>query len=199
MYPERNQLDPNNPNCVESSAYPADPDSEYGWEKLFSERIYLAFSRNYGLNVRIARYHNIYGPNGTWDGGREKAPAAICRKVAKAKSGESVEVWGPGTQTRSFLYVDECVEGTIRLMDSDFEGPVNIGSDRMISILDFTKMIIKMSGKELSIKHIEGPIGVAGRNSENTLIREKLGWTPSNDLEKGISETYKWILDQVQK
>ncbi len=197
MYPERNQLDPDNPNCVESSAYPADPDSEYGWEKLFSERIYLAFSRNYGLNVRIARYHNIYGPNGTWDGGREKAPAAICRKVAKANSGESVEVWGPGTQTRSFLYVDECVEGTIRLMNSDFEGPVNIGSDRMISILDFTKMIIGMSGKELRITHVEGPVGVAGRNSENTLIGERLGWRPSNDLEYGIKTTYDWIVSQI--
>lgn len=199
MYPERNQLDPDNPNCVESSAYPADPDSEYGWEKLFSERIYLAFSRNYGLNVRIARYHNIYGPNGTWDGGREKAPAAICRKVAKAKSGESVEVWGPGTQTRSFLYVNECVEGTIRLMNSDFEGPVNIGSDRMISILDFTKMIIGISGKELSIRHVKGPVGVAGRNSENTLISEKLGWSPSNDLEHGIKTTYNWIVSQIDR
>lgn len=197
-YPERNQLDPDNPNCIESSAYPADPDSEYGWEKLFSERIYLAFARNYGLNVRIARYHNIYGPHGTWDGGREKAPAAICRKVARAENNSSIEVWGPGTQTRSFLYVDECVEGTIRLMNSDFEGPVNLGSDRMISILDFTKMIIKMSGKSLSISHIEGPVGVAGRNSENTLIKEKLGWSPSNDLESGISKTYKWILNEVK-
>ncbi len=198
-YPERNQIDPDNPNCIESSAYPADPDSEYGWEKLFSERIYLAFARNYGLNVRIARYHNIYGPHGTWDGGREKAPAAICRKVARAENNNSVEVWGPGTQTRSFLYVDECVEGTIRLMNSDFEGPVNLGSDRMISILDFTKMIINLSGKSLDIHHVEGPVGVAGRNSENTLIKEKLGWTPSNDLESGISKTYKWILNEVQK
>jgi len=197
-YPERNQLDPDNPNCIESSAYPADPDSEYGWEKLFSERIYLAFARNYGLNVRIARYHNIYGPHGTWDGGREKAPAAICRKVARAENNSSIEVWGPGTQTRSFLYVDECVEGTIRLMNSDFKGPVNLGSDRMISILDFTKMIIKLSGKSLSISHIEGPVGVAGRNSENTLIKEKLGWSPSNDLESGISKTYKWILNEVK-
>ena len=149
MYPERNQLDPENPNCVESSAYPADPDSEYGWEKLFSERIFLAFSRNYGLNVRIARYHNVYGPYGTWNGGREKAPAAICRKVAKAKDKETIDIWGPGTQTRSFLYIDECVEGTLRLMNSDFQGPVNLGSDRMISIVDFTKMIINMSGKNL--------------------------------------------------
>ncbi len=197
-YPERNQLDPSNPNCVESSAYPADPDSEYGWEKLFSERIYLAFARNYGLNVRIARYHNIYGPYGTWDGGREKAPAAICRKVAKAENNSSVEVWGPGTQTRSFLYVDECVEGTIRLMNSDFEGPVNLGSDRMISILDFTKMIIKMSGKSLDITHVKGPVGVAGRNSENTLIKEKLDWTPSNNLEDGILKTYEWILSEIK-
>ena len=198
-YPERNQLDPDNPNCIESSAYPADPDSEYGWEKLFSERIYLAFARNYGLKARIARYHNIYGPHGTWDGGREKAPAAICRKVAHANSGESVEVWGPGTQTRSFLYVDECVDGTIRLMNSDFEGPVNIGSDRMISILDFTKMIIKMSGKDLTINHVEGPVGVAGRNSENTLIKEKLNWVPSNDLETGIEKTYNWICEQINE
>ena len=197
IYPERNQLDPDNPNCIESSAYPAEPDSEYGWEKLFSERIYLAFSRNYGLNVRIARYHNIYGPYGTWDGGREKAPAAICRKVAKAKSGEHVEVWGPGTQTRSFLYVDECVEGTLRLMNSETSTPINLGSDRMINILDFTKMIIKTSGKDLKITHIDGPIGVNGRNSENTLIKEKLGWVPSNNLEKGILETYNWIKAQV--
>jgi GDP-D-mannose 3', 5'-epimerase len=197
-YPERNQLDPNNPNCIESSAYPADPDSEYGWEKLFSERIFLAFSRNYDLNVRIARYHNIYGPCGTWDGGREKAPAAICRKVAKAKDGETIDIWGPGTQTRSFLYVDECVEGTIRLMNSDFQGPVNLGSDRMISIVDFTKMIINMSGKNLKINHIDGPVGVAGRNSENTLIREKLGWEPSSDLESGIKKTYEWILNQIK-
>jgi GDP-D-mannose 3', 5'-epimerase len=197
-YPERNQLDPNNPNCIESSAYPADPDSEYGWEKLFSERIFLAFSRNYDLNVRIARYHNIYGPCGTWDGGREKAPAAICRKVAKAKDGEAIDIWGPGTQTRSFLYVDECVEGTIRLMNSDFQGPVNLGSDRMISIVDFTKMIINMSGKNLKINHIDGPVGVAGRNSENTLIREKLGWEPSSDLENGIKKTYEWILNQIK-
>lgn len=199
MYPERNQLDPDNPNCVESSAYPADPDSEYGWEKLFSERLYLAFARNYGLDVRIARYHNIYGPNGTWDGGREKAPAAICRKVAKAKSGNAIDIWGSGKQTRSFLYVDECVEGTTRLMNSNFTGPVNLGSDRMISILDFTKMIIKMSGKDLLINHIEGPQGVAGRNSENTLIKEKLGWVPQNDLEYGIKQTYDWILNQVNK
>jgi nucleoside-diphosphate-sugar epimerase len=199
IYPERNQLDPNNPNCVESSAYPADPDSEYGWEKLFSERLYLAFARNYGLNVRIARYHNIYGPNGTWDGGREKAPAAICRKVAKSKDGDTIDIWGSGKQTRSFLYVDECVEGTIRLMNSDFAEPVNLGSDRMISILDFTKMIIDISGKNLSINHIEGPQGVAGRNSENTLIKEKLGWSPQNNLEYGIKKTYDWISSQVNK
>jgi GDP-D-mannose 3', 5'-epimerase len=198
MYPERNQLDPENPNCVESSAYPADPDSEYGWEKLFSERIFLAFSRNYGLNVRIARYHNVYGPYGTWNGGREKAPAAICRKVAKAKDKETIDIWGPGTQTRSFLYIDECVEGTLRLMNSDFQGPVNLGSDRMISVINFTKMIIDMSGKNLKINHIDGPVGVTGRNSENTLIREKLGWEPSNDLESGIKKTYEWILNQIK-
>lgn len=198
-YPERNQLDPNNPNCIESSAYPADPDSEYGWEKLFSERIFLAFSRNYDLDVRIARYHNIYGPYGTWDGGREKAPAAICRKVAKAKDGETIDIWGPGTQTRSFLYVDECVEGTIRLMNSDFQGPVNLGSDRMISIVDFTKMIINMSGKNLKINHIDGPVGVAGRNSENSLIKQKLSWVPSNNLEEGIIKTYKWINEKVNE
>tara|TARA_Y100001972_G_C7667883_1_gene338361 strand:- start:3345 stop:4307 length:963 start_codon:yes stop_codon:yes gene_type:complete len=198
IYPERNQLDPENPNCIENSAYPADPDSEYGWEKLFSERIYLAFSRNYGLNVKIARYHNIYGPQGTWFGGREKAPAAICRKVANAKNGKNIEIWGPGTQTRSFLYVDECVEGSIRLMESDFMGPVNLGSDMMISILDFAKLIIKISGKDVGITHVDGPLGVNGRNSENSLIKEKLNWAPSSDLNTGIEKTYKWIQSQIE-
>ena len=162
--------------CAENSAYPANPDSEYGWEKLFSERLFLSYARNYGLNVRVARYHNIFGPKGTWDGGREKAPAAMCRKVAKAPNGGQIEVWGDGKQTRSFLYIDECVEATRRLMDSDFEGPVNIGSEEMISIQDFAKMVIDISGKDVTIKNVDGPLGVRGRNSDNRLIREKLGW-----------------------
>ncbi len=208
MYPERNQKDPNNPNCTEDSAYPANPDSEYGWEKLFSERLWLAFSRNYGLNVRIARYHNIFGPYGTWDGGREKAPAAFCRKVAEADDESSIEVWGSGNQTRSFLYIDECIEATRRLMDSDFQDPVNIGSEEMISINNFAKMAIKISNKNLTIDNIEGdrfkkkygfpcPIGVMGRNSDNTLIREKLGWDYKQPLEKGMEITYKWVKKQV--
>ena len=210
MYPEHNQLDPDNPNCVEDSAYPADPDSEYGWEKLFSERLYLSFLRNKGLTVRIARYHNIFGPMGTWTGGREKAPAAFCRKVAEAPQGGSVEIWGPGTQTRSFLYVDECVEATYRLMQSDFAGPVNIGSEEMISMNDFARMVIDISGKDLSIYNIDGeefeakyghkcPIGVNGRNSDNTLYREKLGWAVSEPLRDGMERTYAWISDQVKK
>tara|TARA_Y100000592_G_C5457576_1_gene312192 strand:- start:151 stop:1158 length:1008 start_codon:yes stop_codon:yes gene_type:complete len=210
MYPEHNQLDPDNPNCVEDSAYPADPDSEYGWEKLFSERLYLSFLRNKGLTVRIARYHNIFGPMGTWTGGREKAPAAFCRKVAEAPQGGSVEIWGPGTQTRSFLYVDECVEATYRLMHSDFSGPVNIGSEEMISMNDFARMVIGISGKELSIYNIDGeefeakyghkcPIGVNGRNSDNTLYREKIGWEVSEPLVDGMEKTYAWIAEQVEK
>lgn len=197
MYPHYNQEDPENPNCKESSAYPAAPDSEYGWEKLFSERLYLAASRNFGLNVRIARYHNVFGPMGTWRGGKEKAPAAICRKVCEASDGSSIDVWGDGTQTRSFLYIDECVEGTIKLMRSDFQGPVNIGSDNMISIQNLSKMIIHISNKNLKINNIPGPTGVRGRNSDNNLIKEKLGWNPSQPLELGIRKTFDWISEQV--
>jgi len=199
IYPEYNQMDPDNPKCSEDSAYPAAPDSEYGWEKLFSERLYLAFARNYGLNVRIARYHNIFGPEGTWCGGREKAPAAMCRKVVEAKHGTYIEVWGDGLQTRSFLYIDECVEATRRLMDSDFTGPVNIGSEEMITIQDFAKMAIYISDKDLTIKNIDGPLGVRGRNSDNALIREKLGWDYSQILREGMEKTYKWIKEQIDK
>jgi len=199
MYPEHNQLDPDNPNCVESSAYPAAPDSEYGWEKLFSERLYLAFARNYGLNVRIARYHNIFGPEGTWDGGREKSPAAFCRKAAQADNGSVIEVWGDGTRTRSFLYIDECIEATRRLMDSDFTGPVNIGSEEMITIQDFAKLAIDISGKDLNIKNIDGPLGVHGRNSDNRLYEEKMGWKVSQPLRAGMEKTYEWISEQVEK
>lgn len=199
MYPEHNQLDPNNPNCEESSAYPANPDSEYGWEKLFSERLYLAFARNYGLTVRIARFHNIFGPYGTWKGGKEKAPAAMCRKVAEAKDGRVIEVWGDGKQTRSFLYIDECIEGILRLMRSDFEGPVNIGSEEMISINDLAKLAIDISGKNITIKNIEGPTGVRGRNSDNKLIQRKLGWAPNYPLIKGMTNTFEWISKQVNK
>lgn len=200
MYPAYNQEDPNNPNCEESSAYPAAPDSEYGWEKLFSERLYLAFSRNYGLNVRIARFHNIFGPYGTWKGGKEKAPAAICRKVihASLEGHRGVEVWGDGTQTRSFLYIDECVEGIRRLMDSDFTGPVNIGSDEMVTINQLVEMALKFTNQNwLTISHIPGPLGVRGRNSDNKLIQEKLGWSPNYSLEKGLLKTYNWIKEQI--
>jgi GDP-D-mannose 3', 5'-epimerase len=199
MYPAYNQEDPENPKCSEESAYPAAPDSEYGWEKLFSERVYLSFNRNYKLNVRIARFHNIFGPEGTWRGGKEKAPAAICRKVLEAPEGSSIEIWGDGKQTRSFLYIDECVEGVRRLMESDFIGPVNIGSEEMISINDFAKMIIGISGKNLSIKNIPGPLGVRGRNSDNRLIKEKLDWEPTMPLKDGITKTYKWITQQREK
>jgi nucleoside-diphosphate-sugar epimerase len=199
IYPEHNQLDPNAPVTRESSAYPANPDSEYGWEKLFSERLYLAYNRNYGIAVRIARYHNIFGPEGTWIGGREKAPAALCRKVAEARDGGFIEIWGDGRQTRSFLYIDECVEGTIRLMRSDFSGPVNIGSDEMISLNALAGMIIDISGKRLSIEHIRGPLGVRGRNSDNALIAEQLGWAPTQPLKQGIAKTYPWIAEQVKR
>lgn len=198
MYPEYNQLDPDNPKCSESSAYPAAPDSEYGWEKLFSERLYFAYNRNHGIQVRVARFHNIFGPQGTWTGGREKAPAAMCRKVAEAADGGVIEVWGDGKQTRSFLIIDECVEGIRRLMESDFMGPVNIGSEEMISINDFAKMAIDISGKQLTIKNIPGPQGVRGRNSDNHLIREKLGWAPSLPLRKGMEQTFAWISEQVE-
>lgn len=199
MYPAYNQEDPENPKCSEESAYPAAPDSEYGWEKLFSERLYLAHSRNFGLQVRIARYHNIFGPEGTWRGGKEKAPAAICRKVAEAKDGDEIEVWGDGQQTRSFLYIDECVEGTRKLMDSNFEGPVNIGSDEMIKIQDLVKMVASLAGKDIRIKNVTGPIGVRGRNSDNKLIEEKLCWKPTSSLKDGIVKTYEWILNQASK
>lgn len=198
IYPERNQLDPNNPNCVESSAYPAAPDSEYGWEKLFSERLYFAYAKNYDMQVRVARFHNIFGPEGTWTGGREKAPAAICRKVAETANGGSIEIWGDGLQTRSFLFVEECLEGVRRLMDSEFVGPVNIGSDEMISINNLAQMVIDNSGKDLTINNIEGPTGVRGRNSDNQLIQEKLGWAPSMPLKEGMARTYAWINEQVK-
>lgn len=199
MYPEYNQLDPDNPKCNEDSAYPAAPDSEYGWEKLFSERLYFAYQRNTKIKVRVARFHNIFGPQGTWTGGKEKAPAALCRKVAETENGSFIEVWGDGKQTRSFLFIDECVEAVRRLMDSDFSGPVNIGSEEMISINDFAKMVIDISGKNISIKNIPGPTGVRGRNSDNKLIREKLGWEPKLPLRKGMEITYKWINQQVQQ
>ena len=198
MYPEHNQLDKDNPNCQEDSAYPAAPDSEYGWEKLFSERLYFAYQRNYGLDVKVARYHNIFGPLGTWEGGREKAPAAICRKIALSDSGDTIEVWGDGSQTRSFLYIDECIEATIRLMRSNFSGPVNIGSDEMISINELVKKISKLSNKEILINHIEGPLGVKGRNSDNNLIFDKLGWKPSQPLSDGLEKTYFWIEKQIK-
>ena len=199
MYPERNQLDPDNPNCAEDSAYPAKPDSEYGWEKLFSERFYLAANRNYGLDVCIARFHNIFGPEGSWDDGREKAPAAFCRKVAETPDGDEIEMWGDVEQTRSFLYIDECLEGVKRLMESDFMGPVNIGSEEMVSINQLAEMAMDIAGKKQNIKHISGPLGVRGRNSDNNLIQEKLGWKPNWSLRKGMEITYKWIAKQVEK
>jgi GDP-D-mannose 3', 5'-epimerase len=197
MYPEYNQLDPDNPKCNEASAYPAAPDSEYGWEKLFSERLYFAYARNYGITVRVARYHNIFGPEGSWHDGREKAPAALCRKVAMAAKGSAIEMWGDGKQTRSFLYVDECIEATLRLMRSDFAGPVNIGSEEMVSINHFADMIMAIADKKLSVNHIPGPTGVRGRNSDNHLIREKLGWAPSLPLNEGLQKTYAWIEAQI--
>jgi GDP-D-mannose 3', 5'-epimerase len=199
IYPEYNQMNPDNPKCSEDSAYPAMPDSEYGWEKMFSERMFFAFARNHGLNVGIARFHNIFGTEGTYDGGREKAPAAICRKVLNAKDGSEIEIWGDGLQTRSFLYIDECLEGVRRLMDSDFAGPVNIGSDEMITINRLVEMVIGFSGKHLTIKHIRGPLGVRGRNSDNHLIKEKLGWAPSNRLRDGMMLTYEWIKADMGK
>jgi nucleoside-diphosphate-sugar epimerase len=197
IYPKYNQLDPDNPNCAEDSAYPAAPDSEYGWEKLFSERLYLSYHRNFGLTVRIARFHNIFGPEGTWVGGKEKAPAAFCRKIAEAGDGGEIEMWGDGEQTRSFLYIDECLEGIRRLMDSDFEGPVNIGSEEMVTINRLAKMVMDVSGKKLKIKHIPGPLGVRGRNSDNKLIKIKINWEPKYPLLKGIESTYPWIAKQV--
>jgi len=198
MYPEYNQMDPENPKTAEDSAYPAQPDSEYGWEKLFSERMFLSYNRNYGLDVRIARFHNIFGPYGSWKDGKEKAPAAMCRKVAMAKDGGEIEIWGDGNQTRSFLYIDECLEGVRRLMDSNFLGPVNIGSDEMVSINKLVEIVSEVAGKKINIKHIPGPLGVRGRTSDNALIKEKLGWAPSRSLKEGITKTYNWINDQIK-
>lgn len=208
MYPEHNQMDPHNPNCEESSAYPANPDSEYGWEKLFSERLFLAFNRNLGLDVRIARFHNIFGPKGTWKGGREKSPAALCRKVSETLDGGEIEVWGTGEQTRSFLYIDECVEAVLRMMKSDFIGPVNIGSEEMVTINQMAQMIISISGKNLKVRNIGGddfiekygfacPTGVNGRNSDNKLYKEKIGWVVNQPLTVGLEKTYEWISKQV--
>lgn len=198
IYPEHNQRDPDNPNCAEDSAYPAAPDSDYGWEKLFSERLYLAYGRNKGMDARIARYHNIFGPLGAWNNGREKSPAAICRKVAMAKSGDTIEIWGDGQQTRSFLYVDECLEGTCRLLRSDCTEPLNIGSDEMVSINQLVDCVADIAGKKILKKHIEGPLGVRGRNSDNRLIHKTLGWKPGMPLRKGLEQTYAWIEEQVR-
>jgi GDP-D-mannose 3',5'-epimerase len=197
MYPAYNQEDPDRPNCAEDSAYPAAPDSEYGWEKLFSERLYLAYQRNHGITARIGRYHNIFGPEGTWTGGKEKAPAALCRKIASARPGGNIEIWGDGKQTRSFLYINECVEGTIRLMRSDFTGPVNIGSEEMVTINGLARMIMRLSEKDLSICNVPGPTGVRGRNSDNRLIKQRLGWAPCQPLVDGLVVTYRWIEQQV--
>jgi nucleoside-diphosphate-sugar epimerase len=198
VYPLYNQLDPGNPNCAEDSVYPANPDSEYGWEKLFSERLYLTFRRNYGMHTHVARYHNIFGPEGAWDNGREKSPAAICRKIARAKSGDTIEIWGDGKQTRSFLYIDECLEGTLRLLRSDWSGPVNVGSDEMVSINQLVDLVADIVGKKIEKRHMEGPLGVRGRNSDNRLIVEKLGWRPSASLRSGLEKTYAWIDEQVR-
>jgi nucleoside-diphosphate-sugar epimerase len=199
MYPAHNQLDPAHPTTSEDSAYPANPDSEYGWEKLFSERLYLAFLRNHDMRVRIARFHNIFGPEGTWRGGREKAPAAVCRKVAEAKDGGEIEIWGDGEQTRSFLYIDECLDGVTRLMRSNFVGPVNIGSEEMVTINRLAEMVARIAGKTLTLRHVPGPEGVRGRNSDNRLILEKLGWKPRRPLVDGLRETYSWIERQVAR
>ena len=197
IYPEHNQLDPNNPKCEESSAYPANPDSEYGWEKLFSERLYLAYHRNYKLNVRIARFHNIFGPLCTWDGGKEKAPAAICRKIAASQQNGVIDIWGDGKQTRSFLYIDECINGIRKLMNSQFIGPVNIGSDEMVTINDLVKIVANIANKDIAINNVKGPTGVRGRNSDNHLIDSKLGWAPNYPLSEGLKHTYEWINKMV--
>lgn len=198
IYPEHNQMDPNNPNCSEDSAYPANPDSEYGWEKLFSERLYFAYGRNKNMEVRVARFHNIFGEEGTWTGGREKAPAAMCRKVAENINGGTMDMWGNGEQTRSFLHVDECIDGVLKLMRSDFEGPINIGSDEMITINNLALLVMEVAGKKIKINHIDGPLGVQGRNSDNNLIKEKLNWSPQRSLRDGIAQTYPWIEKQVK-
>ena len=198
MYPRYNQEDPNNPNCEEGSAYPAAPDSEYGWEKLFSERLYFAYARNHNIPVTVARYHNIYGPEGTWEGGREKAPAAICRKIVNAEDGDEIEIWGDGQQTRSFLFIDECIEATLRLMNhSTFFGPVNIGSEEMVTINRLVDITAKAAGKSIRKKYINGPLGVRGRNSSNNLIRKELNWDYQMNLQEGIEKTYNWILSQI--
>jgi len=197
MYPAYNQEDPDNPNCAEDSAYPAAPDSEYGWEKLFSERLYLAYNRNHDMECRVARYHNIFGPEGTWTGGKEKAPAAICRKVAEAKAGGEIEIWGDGNQTRSFLFIDECVEGTLRLTRSHLTGPYNIGSDEMVTINQLAELAMDIAGKKLTMNHIPGPLGVRGRNSDNRLIKSELQWAPSQSLRTGLEKTYAWVEAQV--
>lgn len=199
MYPQENQLDPENPNCREDSAYPANPDSEYGWEKLFSERLYLAYARNHGLAVRIARFHNIFGPEGAWNDGKEKAPAAICRKVAMAEEGGEIEIWGDGEQTRSFLYIDECLEGVLRLTRSGVTGPLNIGSDEMISINGLVDLAASIAGKTVAKRHVPGPLGVRGRTSDNRLIRESLGWAPAAPLRDGLAKTYAWIAERVAR
>lgn len=199
IYPAYNQMDPDNPRCSEESAYPAEPDSEYGWEKLFSERLYLSYMRNYGMYVRVARFHNIFGPQGTWRGGREKAPAAMCRKVSETPNGSIMEMWGDGKQTRSFLYVDECVEAVRRMMEGPFEGPMNIGSEEQVTINQLAGMVMDIAGKKLEVKHIPGPQGVRGRNSDNKLIREKLGWEPSKPLREGLEKTYAWIRQQTEE
>jgi GDP-D-mannose 3', 5'-epimerase len=197
MYPEHNQTDPDNPILSEDSAYPANPDSEYGWEKLFSERLYMTYSKNYGIDVRIARFHNVFGPYGSWNNGKEKAPAALCRKVAMADDNGEIEVWGPGNQTRSFLYIDECIDGIHRIMNSDYDKPVNLGSERMISINDLVSLIAKLTNKKVSVKNIPGPIGVMGRRSDNTLIHKVTGWKPNEDLETGLIKTYHWINGEI--
>ncbi len=197
IYPEFNQTDPDNPQCAEHSAYPAMPDSEYGWEKLFSERLYLAYHRNYAMDVRIARFHNIFGPRGTWRGGREKAPAAMCRKVAEAPERGEIEVWGDGNQTRSFLYIDECLEAVLRLMRSEYRQPINIGSDEMVTINGLAEMVMEIAGKQLQLRHVEGPLGVRGRNSDNALIAQQLGWQPRYSLREGLQHTYAWIEQQI--
>ncbi len=199
IYPEYNQMDPANPKCDEVSAYPAQPDSEYGWEKLFSERLYLSYMRNYKMDVKIARFHNIFGPQGTYEGGKEKAPAAICRKVAQSPDGGEIEIWGDGLQTRSFLYIDECLEGVRRLMESDFAGPVNIGSEEMVTINQLAEMAMAIAGKKLHLKHIKGPLGVRGRNSDNDLIKSKIDWAPGAPLKDGLTKTYQWIKQQVNQ
>ena len=199
IYPAYNQVDPANPNCEESSAYPANPDSEYGWEKLFSERMYMAYARNYGVNVKMARFHNIFGPYGSWNNGKEKAPAAMCRKVAETIDGGTIEIWGDGKQTRSFLYVDECLDGIRRLMNSDVSGPINIGSDEMITINGLVEMVSDIAGKEISIEHIDGPTGVRGRNSDNNMIYDILDWKPTKSLREGMGKTFKWIKGEVEK